>query len=234
MDRKVAVLGFHKIGKPADGSYPSWNYIPTSTFREQINLLRAEGWEWLTVDAFVAGLAQPESLPERSALITFDDGYRSTFTEALPCLLEFGAPAVIFVPTAFVGGCNEFDRDIEPEEALCTWEELRHLEENGVSVEAHSVTHPHLSELEQGAVVTEIGECKQAIERMLGSSVRLFAYPYGDAEHDLITDHLMRASGYVAAFGYGGGIFDLKRSAPRYRIPRLAMGPDTDILELLA
>jgi len=69
------------------------------------------------------------------------------------------------------------------------------------------------------------------LEQELGSPVRLLAYPYGDPGDAEVPDVLRRA-GYDAAFVYGGGAFALPAS-DRYRLPRLAMGPDTMVLEEL-
>lgn len=235
MVRGIAVLGFHKIGEPANGSYPTWNYISATKFRDYLTQLRDAGWQVLSAEAFCAGLDNNAPLPDKSALITFDDGYRSTLTEALPILEEFKYPGVIFVPTQYVGRLNIFDLGVEPEEQICTWTELRELQERGVSVHAHSVTHSRLSTLDPATMQNELVGSRLALEEGLGGKVTLFAYPYGDAEHPLLTPELMTACGYSAAFLYGGSPFRLTDPEfDRFRIPRLALGPDTDLLAALA
>jgi len=232
MSKQIAVLGFHKIGEPADGSYPTWNYVSVERFREYLRILASDGWTVLNAKEFVTALDQLELLPTKSALITFDDGYRSTLTAALPCLLEFQFPGVVFVPTGLIGRLNEFDRYVEPDESLCTWKELAQLSSGKVSVEGHSVDHPRLSQLNDGELVYQLRECKRALEDGLGLDVTLFAYPYGDDEHPSISDSLMSEVGYKAAFKYGGGPFR-SNEINRFHIPRLAMGPDSDLLMML-
>ena len=46
---------------------------------------------------------------------------------ALPILKRFDAPAVMFVPTDYIGRRNTFDAGVEPDEAICDWEDLRAL-----------------------------------------------------------------------------------------------------------
>ncbi len=76
-------------------------------------------------DTFLDGLTDPDRLPARGALLTFDDGYRSFRTHAVPQLLRFGVPALLFVPTDFIGGTNAFDADTrEPIERICDWDDL--------------------------------------------------------------------------------------------------------------
>jgi peptidoglycan/xylan/chitin deacetylase (PgdA/CDA1 family) len=235
MSRRIAVLGFHKIGAPADGSYPTWNYVSIGRFRDYLRHLSDDGWRVLSGEDFVAFLNDVDRLPEKSAIITFDDGYRSTLTEASACLEDFKFPAVIFVPTAYVGQTNTFDQDIEPVEQICTWDELHELRRRGVSVQAHGVNHLGLSTLGARAVRRELLECRTRLEERLGGRVSLFAYPYGDAKHRVLTQELLQASGYAAGFLYGGGPFDAADPAfNRFRIPRLALGPDSNLAQMLA
>jgi peptidoglycan/xylan/chitin deacetylase (PgdA/CDA1 family) len=231
--RTLAILGFHKIGPAPDG-WETWFYVPQATFVGYLDFLKEDGWQVLDVAAFLRGLAEPDSLPERAALITFDDGYRSILNYGLPELRRFGYPAVMFVPTAFIGGHNGFDADNEPEEAICGWEELRELEGCGVSVQSHGVSHRALSELNAAEQQQEILRSKAALEDGLGKPVEIFSYPYGDcgSEPAAVRSVLERA-GYRAACLYGGGPHRMPIADP-YRLRRLAVGPDTDLPRCLA
>jgi hypothetical protein len=72
------------------------------------------------------------------------------------------------------------------------------------------------------------------LESTTGTNVDLFAFPYGDGGTDAAAmAAAVEGAGYRAAFAYGGGPADLA-TADRYYLPRLAMGPDTDLAELLA
>jgi len=133
--RFLAILGFHKIGVPPRGSWETWLSIPEATFVGYLSYLEKNGWQVIDLAAFLAGLEVPESLPGRAALLTFDDAYRSVRETASACLRRFGYPAVLFVPTDFIGGRNWLDVDTdEPEEDLCSWDDLRELERSGFSV----------------------------------------------------------------------------------------------------
>src|SRR5437588_6546801 len=117
--RKLAILAFHKIGDPPSGSKSTWFYTPKSVFEGYLKWLRDSAWQVIDADTFVEGLAHPKSLPPRSALLTFDDGYCSMRHAAVPLLCAYGFPSVIFVPTRLIGGTNRFDGDVEPEEPIC-------------------------------------------------------------------------------------------------------------------
>jgi peptidoglycan/xylan/chitin deacetylase (PgdA/CDA1 family) len=225
----LAVLAYHKVGPPGPEAWETWYYVPEQVFADQIATLSACGWEVVDVGELRAALAGSSRLPERAALVTFDDGYRCVHEYALPVLQRHACPALLFVPTDFVGRTNEFDSDIEPSEPMCSWDELGELSRSGVAVQSHSKTHRAFSEISPAERRREVADSKAALEAGLGGSVDVFAYPYGDdADGAGDVRAALAESGYRAAFGYGGGPFEL-RGADRYRLARIAMGPDTDL-----
>jgi peptidoglycan/xylan/chitin deacetylase (PgdA/CDA1 family) len=227
--RVLAILAFHKIGEPPPNGWETWNYVPGATFAAYLKVLRDNGWQVIDHRAFLRGLVEPDSLPERSAMLTFDDGYRSILEEALSWLRRFGYPAMVFVPTHFIGGWNAFDADVEPEEAICDWDDLQELERCGVSVQAHGAWHRPFSELDAEEIAKELAHSKTVLEAGLGKPIEVFAYPYGDSGVDpMRSNELLRQAGFRAACLYGGGPIALP-IVDRYRLARLAMGPDTNL-----
>ena len=231
--RQLAVLAYHKIGPPSPGAWETWFYVSSGLFLEHLEAIRDTGWTPIGTDALVAGLDDPQLLPSRSVLITFDDGYRSVLDVAQPLLERFGYPAVAFMPTAYVGSANVFDDGIEPTEPLCTWSELEELERRGVAIESHGHSHVHLSTLAESERKRELTLSKSELERSLGKRVTLFSYPYGDAGEDAHdAAEVLATAGYRAAFLYEGGIAALP-APDRYLLPRIAIGSDTDLRAIL-
>jgi peptidoglycan/xylan/chitin deacetylase (PgdA/CDA1 family) len=227
--RALAILAFHKIGEPSNGGYSTWNYIPRETFIGYLRHLSDDGWQVIDLVTFLRGILKPNTLPYRSALLTFDDGYQSILTVALPSLLWFRYPAVLFVPTDFIGGHNSFDEGIEPDEAICSWDELRELERHGVSIQSHGTTHRPFSKLGFDEQKEELVGSKTLLETQLKKPVEVFAFPYGDeGTNSKSLRRMLGRAGYRAACLYGGGLINLPISDP-YRLFRLAMGPDTDL-----
>jgi peptidoglycan/xylan/chitin deacetylase (PgdA/CDA1 family) len=152
---------------------------------------------------------------------------------ALPCLRRLGLPAMLFMPTDFIGRSNEFDEGSEPDEPLCDWSDLTELSNSGVSIQSHGASHRAFSELSPGERLAEVVGSKALLEARLGQPVELFAYPYGD---DAGMPARLRAAladaGYRAACGYGGDPFTPPPADP-YRLARVAIGPDTDLPAVL-
>jgi peptidoglycan/xylan/chitin deacetylase (PgdA/CDA1 family) len=225
----LAILGYHKIGPPSPDGWETWYYIPEATFTEHLRCLTDLGWTVIDLETLLRGLTLPELLPRRAAVLTFDDGYRSMREVALPVLRRFDYPAVLFVPTDYIGGRNGFDADCEPEEAICSWDDLRELERGGVAVQSHGASHRTFSQLGIDAQEEELIRSKRTLESGLGRPVECFSYPYGDAGSDPHeSDLILRRTGYRAACLYQGRPMRLPVSDP-YRLARVAMGPDTDL-----
>jgi peptidoglycan/xylan/chitin deacetylase (PgdA/CDA1 family) len=225
----LAVLAYHKVGPPGPEAWETWYYVPEQVFADQIATLSAYGWDVIDTGELRAALVGSSHLPERAALVTFDDGYRSVHEYALPVLQRHACPALLFVPTDFVGRTNEFDSDVEPPEPMCSWDELGELSRSGVAVQSHGKTHRAFSDISSAERRREVADSKAALETRLGGPVDVFAYPYGDdADGAGDVRAALAESGYRAAFGYGGGPFELG-GADRYRLARIAVGPDTDL-----
>ena len=229
--KTVAVLAYHKIGEPSIDGWKTWNYISEANFSKQLQYLQKNNWNVINAHTFIKNLQTPESLRSKSVLITFDDGYRSNLQIALPILKKFLYPAIVFVPTSFVGNYNAFDADIfyEPREEICTWEELKELEQNNISIESHGLNHRHFSKMSISEQTDEISKSKEIIELNLKKKVNLFSFPYGDNGGDpFIMQSILQDAKYKAAFLYGGGPVEFPIK-DKFQLARVAVGSDTDL-----
>jgi peptidoglycan/xylan/chitin deacetylase (PgdA/CDA1 family) len=229
--KKLAVLAYHRVGAiPADG-WDTWYRIPEQDFAHQMEIISNSGWEVINLSMFLAGLDQPETMPERTILLTFDDGYRSMRAVVLPILQRFDFPAVCFVPTDHIGTLSKFDKDVEPAEYICDWDDLRELDRCSVDIQSHGASHHWLSLLNHEQMKREFVQSKEVLEAGLGKPVETLAFPYSDSGKDeKAVDAALRKAGYRAAFLCGGGprVNELPVSRP-LRIDRLAMYRDTDL-----
>jgi CelD/BcsL family acetyltransferase involved in cellulose biosynthesis/peptidoglycan/xylan/chitin deacetylase (PgdA/CDA1 family) len=92
------ILQYHRINDDGD---PFLRSDSTEAFRAQMKYL-ARHFSCVSLDDFAAGKID-EKEAGYSVAITFDDGYRDNFTNALPILKEFRIPATIFLATGFIG-----------------------------------------------------------------------------------------------------------------------------------
>jgi peptidoglycan/xylan/chitin deacetylase (PgdA/CDA1 family) len=234
--KRVAVLAYHKIGGPPADGWDTWHYIPQATFAEQLRFVHDSDWSVIDLSTFLVGLENPESMPDRGLLLTFDDGYASMRSVAYPVLRTFGLPAVCFVPTTHVGACSTFGGGAEPVEPMCDWDDLRELDRNGVAIQSHGVSHNWFSLLNHEEQWEELVQSKGVLEERVGKPIEAFAFPFSDSGRNSdATRGLLLRAGYRAAFLCGGGpkTNGLPIQDP-FRISRLAMYRDTDLETALA
>jgi peptidoglycan/xylan/chitin deacetylase (PgdA/CDA1 family) len=68
-------------------------------FGDLLRWLRTQGWKFISLGDVLQWRTQPS---ERFVCLTFDDGYRDNVANALPILERYGAPFVLYIPTAAV------------------------------------------------------------------------------------------------------------------------------------
>lgn len=182
-------LMYHSVTPGTDT--PAWPYaVSMKNFCAQLDLLQCEGWKTYSV----AELAT-RPLPERSVVITFDDGYRDNFP-AFEELARRGLTASWFIVSRDIGTQTRW-RDAGTTQApLLDAAQLREMHAAGMEVGAHGHTHKRLSECDDRALIEELTVSKNTLEDVLHAPVNTLAYPYG--EYDVRVLREARAAGYVA------------------------------------
>jgi len=114
---------------------------------------------------------------------------------------------------------------------LLTLPELRGLAAAGMTIGAHTMSHPLLSQMPLDLASDEVGDCRAMLEAALQTRVWAFAYPFGDAAS--VTPQVLaipQQAGYAAAFlNFGGG---LGVNLPPYALPRIHVTSEMSLAEL--
>jgi len=117
----------------------------------------------------------------RSVALTFDDGYENFAELALPLLSRYRIPATVFIVSGLCGQSNVWDASGRiPLLKLMSWETLRSLPADLVSIGSHSVSHANLTRLSLAEAESELSESRTEIEQRTGRAVPYFAYPNGN------------------------------------------------------
>ncbi len=114
--------------------------------------------------------------------VTFDDAFENFAGVAAPALIRHALPVTLFVVTDHVGATNAWCGVVRPgipTLPLLDWAALASLQAAGVTLGAHTRTHPDLTALDAGSVVQEVRGAADIIEERTGSRPGIFAYPYG-------------------------------------------------------
>lgn len=171
----LPILTFHSLDPL--GSVTSFS---PGVFRRAMQKLHNNGHRALHLTDAVERLRRKQPLPERAFVVTFDDGYRSVYTEGFPTLREYGVPATIFLTVGNTAPQNPATRlPSLGGRTMLSWNEIREMARHGCTFGAHTLTHPDLTRLPVAQAAAEICRSKSIIEEQLGAAVRCFAYPYG-------------------------------------------------------
>ena len=210
---RVSVLGYHEFSETRD---PNQMLIRTSEFRSQMHALKALNIPIITLDQFLQWKRGSATLPPRSVLLTIDDGWKSTYTDAFPILKEYGFPFTIFPYKNYVDGGGR---------ALTT-PMIKEMQKHGCTIGSHSVSHPLPSAFKKAAakgpeaaeafIRTELEESRKFLKAKFGEAVTTFAYPggYFTEEMPTIGDTL----GYEFYFTISPG--KIKQGTSNHKLPR--------------
>ncbi|MEO8278790.1 MAG: polysaccharide deacetylase family protein [Ideonella sp.] len=193
----VPILCYHRFG----GSAGKMSVSPDN-FAIQLDWLARNGYHVIRLSQLTGFLQGRETLPQRSVVITIDDGYESTYRYAWPALRKHNFPATLFVYTDFVGAGD-----------AVSWTQLQELAKSGlIDIQSHSKTHRNLIERSAGeddtryrqSIENETRIPRELLEKRLNVQVEQYAYPYGDA-NDIVLDALNRHQYKLAVTVTPGG-----------------------------
>jgi peptidoglycan/xylan/chitin deacetylase (PgdA/CDA1 family) len=176
--------------------------VSPSAFAAQLEYLASHDYHVIRLADLVDFMAGALPLPKRSVVITFDDGYASTYRYGYPLLRKYGFPATVFVYTDFAGAGDAM-----------SWSEMKEMVASGlIDIQAHSKTHPNLTERLPGEsdeayrkrVDSEIVVPRDLLRRHLSEPPVTYAYPYGDA-NEIVAERVAKAGYRLAATVNPGG-----------------------------
>jgi peptidoglycan/xylan/chitin deacetylase (PgdA/CDA1 family) len=187
----IPILTYHRFANDCDSPL----CVRTSVFDNQMKYLKENDFHVIKPEQLLSFLDYKEGLPEKSVLITMDDGYRSTYEIAYPILKKYGFTATLFIYSNFVGVSK----------MAITWDQLKELKENGFSIGSHTISHSDLTMRGEGEtdadwiarVEKEIYGSKQILDKKLNQDTILLAYPYG--KYDQRSIKTARKAGYKIA-----------------------------------
>jgi peptidoglycan/xylan/chitin deacetylase (PgdA/CDA1 family) len=124
---RAVVLTYHRV-LDDDGLAATWSHpaivVREATFARHMRLLKRH-FDVMTLDRFAERLDQGATFPRPACLVTFDDGWIDTFATAGPILEREVVPAVVFLPTEFIGGTRTFWQERLGALLHATWDAAR-------------------------------------------------------------------------------------------------------------
>ncbi|MCD2196100.1 polysaccharide deacetylase family protein [Actinomycetospora endophytica] len=220
----VPILMYHSLSRSSTSAFGRFALDP-ALFDDHLAFLADRGYRTATLSDLVEWRLGATPIPDRTVVITFDDGFADFHTHALPALERHGMTATLYVVTGYVGSTSEWLRsDGEGDRPILSWEQLEEIAAQGVECASHTHTHPQLDVMPHAQMRAELTRSRQVLEDRLQRAVRSFAYPYGYHSSGVRT--AAEAAGYRSACA----VADLVSGDDddRYAIPRLTVPAGTD------
>jgi peptidoglycan/xylan/chitin deacetylase (PgdA/CDA1 family) len=226
--RRPLVLGYHAVSS----IWQTQLAVSETILRAQLEYLDTRGYVGLRLSD-AEQRRRDGSLPRRSLVVTFDDGYASTM-RAAPILASFGFPGTVFLVTDFVEsgrplswpGIDELHRPGEENELLpLSWAAAAELAAAGWEIGSHTMSHPLLTQVDDNRLQRELDGSRELIERRLGSCTSL-AYPYG------VADERVAAATEQAGYEVACMLTFAHFVDERFRRPRIGMASEDTHLRL--
>ena len=202
----AVILLFHRFG---ENKYPSTS-IRTEQLDAMIQYIQDNDFKVWSLQKVLSYKKDNKTLPRKVIVLTIDDAFKSVYTVAYPKFKEAGFPFTVFVSTGEVNRKNK---------SYMSWDNIRELSQNGVEIENHTVNHGYLVRGDIQDVRQDIEKAQQDILKHTGITSRVFAYPYGETNTDII--NLVKELGFTEALGQHSGVYN--ETSPQYYIPRFSV-----------
>lgn len=227
--RMIPILMYHQIGQPAPKGTPFRGLtVHTRDFKRQMTWLHRLGYQGLSMRDLM-----PYLRGEREGKvvgITFDDGYKNVFTQALPILSQLGFTSTNYFVARRLGEGNVWDYDKGiPHSDLMTVAEIRAWHAAGQEVGSHTLHHVHLPRLSYEIAAYEISQSREELQDLLGEPVTAFCYPYGDENAQI--RELVAQAGYHNATTTERGL--VRADEDMFGLPRSTVARSTNIVRFL-
>ncbi len=208
----VPVLMYHYFySKKAGEKGKNNNWMEISKFEEQLKYLKKNKYYFPTWEELEKYVNNEIDLPNKSVIITMDDGQKSLYEYAIPLLDKYKIPATAFIIT------KKFDT-----------KKLEKYNESTIDFESHTDNmHRSGGNIGHGGIFTALSikdsveDLKTSIQK-LGGNNNALAYPYGD--YTVTTQKAVKQAGFKVAFTTVYG--KVRPGMNQYALPRVRMTAD--------
>jgi peptidoglycan/xylan/chitin deacetylase (PgdA/CDA1 family) len=218
---------YHKVDRILPGTRYPGNHVLPEAFDEQLAELRRWNYQSITLEQWIAYKEKRAGLPRRPIIITFDDGYRSTYHTAWPILRRYGFSATVFLVASLIGKTNAWDVD-ERQEPLLNESEIREMQSGAITFGSHTQSHRALTRIPLEEAARELADSRKILESLLDRPVTALCYPF--AKQNRTIRGLARKAGYNAAVVGRGGTNRVWTD--QYALRRIKVDTSTTISEL--
>ena len=204
------ILEYHKVNDWSEDSYT----VKPEDFAAQMDELRAQGYETISILDFLRAKKGKQTLPEKAVIVTLDDGYKDNYTDMLPIMESRGMKATVFMVTNDIGLPG-----------YLTWDMLRDMQNRGIEIGSHTANHLPLTEMSPADAREEVQLSKTLLE--WNGIKTIFGLSYPNGKYKDFMPQMLKESEYLAAVTGDAGLNTFETNPyllHRINIPRPHFG----------
>jgi peptidoglycan/xylan/chitin deacetylase (PgdA/CDA1 family) len=184
----VPILMYHVIAAPPAGAPFPGLYVEPQLFAEQMKALHRAGWHAVTQDQVEAYWRRGVPLgPGKPIVLSFDNGYQSQYTQALPVLRRLGWVAVENIQLS----------GLPPSQGGLLQRQIKGLVSAGWELDTQGFSHADLVTLDASELHYQVAEARKVIQQRYGVPVNWFCYPSGHYDDRVVAE--VKAAGYTGS-----------------------------------
>jgi peptidoglycan/xylan/chitin deacetylase (PgdA/CDA1 family) len=206
----IPVLMYHMIGEIQGNDA----VLSEAHFREQMKFLKENDFHPISLQQLYDYMVNKKPVPIRPVVLTFDDGYKDTYTIVMPVMKEYGFKCTVFIPT--------YDAD---QGARLTWDQIKEMKESGIDIASHGYHHERLNEMNGNTLADEINKSQEELKQQLGIKNEFFCYPYGG--DNATAEAALKKAGIKLAFTMNPGWANYGENP--YAVERIWIGNAVDL-----
>ncbi|MGD9625485.1 MAG: polysaccharide deacetylase family protein [Arcobacter sp.] len=200
--KKARILMYHSISEHVGNEkHNKWRVKPND-FEKQMHWFYKNNWKSFTISELV----KLDEIPEKSFVITFDDGYEDNYLNAFPILKKYNFKATIYlVPNQKTNYWEEKNTSVLSN--LLNEKQILEMQNSGlIEFGSHTLSHVNLSTINDEQLLNELKKSKEEVEKITNQECEAFAYPYGKFDDKIV--QAVKNVGYKNATVVKRGLFE--------------------------
>jgi len=199
----ATVIIYHHVSE----SSPKSTSVTPDQFKQHMDLIEELDLTVVPLTKIADRIRNNQHIEPNWLAITFDDGYRNVYDEALPILKQRNWPFTVFVNPDMV----------KPSKLYMDWAQLKELTLHNGHIANHTLSHENLvrDDLSIQDIETNLLTSEEKIKKETGQSSRMLAYPYGEYNDEIKA--LLAKHDFIGFAQHSGAI---NQTSDRYALTR--------------
>jgi len=216
---KVVILTYHDVVDKIEDDPETTVNISLEKFEKQIKWLYNHNYKSLSMDEFYDWKINNKKIPRKSFLITFDDGWKSFYTKAIPVLEKYDMKASVFIIWKY-----SENQTIRNEDIYMNLNDIKDVNENHLNMEI--LSHSYNLHEKESANSNDYDLYNSDMKKVksMQDNIKYYAYPFGDRNENYIK--ALKDNEFNLAFTFGPYDF-VRKNNNNYTIPRFGLFEST-------